>query len=289
MDALQRANTEKFLRKLNKQGHSEEEIEEASKLMDKMNKAESFEEFMDACEDIFGDEDGEYANEDDETDKPMDESFFTEDMFGFEEDIFTSDTEQYTKGEDDWQHTADTASDHHQRQLDQLLKKSSITKLFRRVAKVIHPDLEQDAELKKQKHHQMSQLIKARDERDIPLILQIYKEVIGELPDEFSSTDYQSLTQLLNYKIEELRNQKNDILIENPKYSAFYEWFYAKNPQQEKRNIASFKREVEQNVRNYLLLAAEITSIKTLRPFLEERQHLHAMSRFGVDFEDVQF
>lgn len=291
MDALQRANAEKFLHKLRKQGHSEEEIEEAGKVMDAMNNAESFEEFMAACENIFGEDEREATDAEEASEEPMEESFFTDDMFGFDDDLFANDTNEYQDQDDidDWQHATDTAWDQHQRQLNQLLKKSSITKLFRRIAKAIHPDLEPDPKLKEHKHQQMSQLIIARDEKDIALILQIYKEVIGELPDEFSSTDYESLTKLLNYKIEELRDQKNAILHENPRYQAYYEWFYAKNQQQEKRNIASYKKEVELNVTNYLLLSVEITSIKTLRPFLEERRQMHLMNRFDRDFGDIPF
>ena len=290
MDALQRTKSEKFLNKLRKQGHSEEELEEASRLVDAMHNSESFEEFMASCENIFGEDDNpeQETNSSDELDKQN----VTEDMFGPDESLFGNDTDfnEYINSEYEDAFFEETeAEKRQQRQLTQLLKKSSITKLFRRIAKAIHPDLETDPALKKQKHQKMSQLIIARDEKDIALILQLYNEIIGDLPDEFSTDDYQALTKLLNHKIEELRDNKNAILAEKPQYGPYYEWFYAKNSHQEKQNISDFKAQLSRLSTNYILIASEITSIKSLRPFLEERQHQSLMNRFSQNFGDIPF
>ncbi len=158
-----------------------------------------------------------------------------------------------------------------QRSLDQLIKGSSINKLFRRIAGVLHPDREQDIALQKIRHQQMSELVEARDRGDVLKIFALYAEHVGESPLSLIDSDLDKVTQLLREQARRLQAEKQDVLYGDPLKADIYREFYSKSDQGIERKIrkhVEIRQQQELEERN---ITNCLTSLKALKPFLESR------------------
>lgn len=157
------------------------------------------------------------------------------------------------------------------RSLQQLLKKSSINTLFRRLARLLHPDREQDESLKAQRHEQMSQLIQAREQNDLFTLFNLYQEHTGEFPLESLSGDSDQVLELLKAHTQELREQQETLIYADPLRAHLYDRFYDKKPKMRERKLQRYCAELREIIANERQLTRSIRSIATLKPYLEER------------------
>jgi len=214
----------------------------------------------DMFEDLFADFEQE-TEEQNEGDEPFEDS---EDP-DFWDHIF----EEFRHAEEE----ADQESRDQTRSLQQLLKKSSINTLFRRLARLLHPDREQDESLKAQRHEQMSKLIHAREHNDLFTLFNLYHEHTGELPLESLSGDNDQVLNLLKAHTQELREQQETIIYDVPLCGQFYDRFYDKNPKMRERKLRQYCKELREMIASERQLTRSIHSIATLKPYLEERFH----------------
>ncbi len=270
---------EKLLKKLKKEGAPEEELEAAAEMFDRFKNAspEELDVMRDALfEEIFGS-----AAED------LEESLnATEDMFGDNESFFDSDFNEHDIpfGDDMFEESVNEGISPEGDILQNLINETSVNKLFRRIARQIHPDLEQDDASKQAKNQQMGRLIQAREEKDIATILNMHIEVFGAAPTDLPESDFPKLTKLINFQIEKVKAEKYELLQEKPFNSVFYDWFYAKTPKAEARRVQDFITESKEETKALRRVAKDITSITTLRNYLENRYHA---SRFNMpDFSE---
>lgn len=208
----------------------------------------------------------------------------TADMF---EDLFAefgSDTQQRSEEDeapDYWEHLfdefirdeeeADQARCDQTQSLQQLLKKSSINTLFRRLARLLHPDREQDESLKALRHDQMSQLIQAREHNDLFTLFNLYQEHIGEFPLESLSGDSDQVLALLKAHTQELREQQETMIYADPVRGRLYDLFYDNKPKMRERKLQRYLVELRELIANERGITRSIRSIATLKPYLEER------------------
>lgn len=253
---------EKELKKLAKEGVDEQVISELREMADRARQAESpeaLEELMrSALEEAMEDSD-----DFEETAQPEDSLF--EGLFDDEEELAGNDF-------GDGGEFAQQQADQH-KALDRLFKDSSINKLFRRITKKWHPDLEPDEQKKAKRHQQMCELIEARDNKDIAYILQAYQETFGTMPDNFPEQDYVNLTQVLKAMTEQLSENSGEVLEQIPYGHAYYDLFYRKNKQYEAAAIDNHIQQLKQLKNDYQRMCADITSIPSLKRCLEERMY----------------
>jgi len=158
---------EKHERKLLKKGFTQEQIDEMNEFTQKMDEAIAAKargedgDIPPEIEDLFEDLFGEFDLEEGENpfDIPDDDSFYGEQEHMYDEQMKFAEQEKNTQNE-----------------LNQLLKATPIAQLFRKISRVIHPDLEKDENKKGERHEQMAKLIQAREQKDIPTILNMYSE-----------------------------------------------------------------------------------------------------------------
>ena len=266
--------SEKLLKRLAKQGHSQEELAEAEELVNSLKNADSLEEFLEQTakqfkdngmdhDDLFDDELFDF-----DTDDPSSDGGSNTD--NFDDDFFQNDF-------DDWLETEQAAQD---AEISRLIKATSINKLFRKIARALHPDLEQDEDKKLEKHDKMARLLEAREQKDIAYILQLYTDTFGQLPDDFPQKDFTKLTKVINVKIEQAKQDKDDILYSTPFHGLYHEWFSATTKQKEALNIQSFIKGVKQDRQMYEDQANDITSIAKLKAYLETRMR---SNMYGFD------
>ncbi|BCD99357.1 hypothetical protein [Marinagarivorans cellulosilyticus] len=214
---------EKELSKLAKEGVDEDQIAQLRELGDKARQANSPEELEELLRKVL-EEAMEESDSLDEEAAPAADLF--EDLFGDSADSeFGAGDDFFGHESSDFEDLFDEDELQH-KELDRLFKASSINKLFRRITKKIHPDLEPDETKKAERHQQMCQLIEARENKDIAYILQTYTETFDALPDHFPEQDYVNLTQILKVMTERLSQQKLDALESIPFGHVYYDLFY---------------------------------------------------------------
>ena len=167
--------------------------------------------------------------------------------------------------------------------LKRLMKSSSINRLFRKIAAVLHPDKETDEAKRQQKNHLMSELIQARNSNDIPTIFSFYAKYVGESPLQELGGDLDSISQLLERQYIDLRHMKESIPHDDPLTGILYQQFYRKSAAATKRAVNKHLKEMETNSHTLLSLRQEITSLAKLKPYLEVHYDL-LLDEEGRDF-----
>lgn len=105
--------------------------------------------------------------------------------------------------------------------------KLSVERLFRQLAKVLHPDREQDEKAKAAKHVLMSECLKARQDKDINALLTLYCEHVGELPDDLNNNSHNELVKALEKQLKELQMQLRDKRFSDPLHTQIVERYSA--------------------------------------------------------------
>lgn len=183
---------------------------------------------------------------------------------GYWEQLF----EEFIREEEE----AEQARESNTNGLRQLLKKSSINTLFRRLARVLHPDREQDERRKAHRHEQMSQLLEAREQNDLYTLFSLYEEHMGQSPLESlcEETD-EDLLALLKAHTRELREQQETLIYADPLRGLFYDHFYDKKPKTRARKLQQYCQDLRKTIDNERQITRSITSVATLKPYLEAR------------------
>lgn len=219
----------------------------------------------------FGDFDSPMFDEDD----PLVEDMFQELFAEFEQADTESDSEQSwgEAGADEaffqQQRAHEQLRQDESRALKQLMKSSSMNRLFRKVAGILHPDKEPDETARRDKNRLMGELIQARNTNDIPRIFAFYAEYVGQSPLKELGQDLDGVTQLLERQYLYLCDQKERLWDEDPLAGALYRRFHRKTPAATQRAINKHLQETRAQTSALQALPQEITSLKTLKPYLE--------------------
>ena len=154
-------------------------------------------------------------------------------------------------------------------------------RLFRSTAGQLHPDRESDPILRDEKHALMSQLLEARKHGDVMTIVEMYQKYVAD-DASLSKSDERELITTLKQQIDELACEKEEYSFQSPLHRIAFETFYF--PSQRKTDQA-FKQHIQrmkQTVSEVESQALNIRTLKTLKPYLEERYEEH---RFFDPFE----
>lgn len=262
---------QKMFEKLAKKGVGEDEINQIKSLAEKVSGATTQEEKEALLKEAFSHVDPE----DDDLNDGLG-SLFDEDP----ENLF-DDFDPFA-GDD----FSDDGEEEELKRLNKLFSQSAINKLFRRMSRALHPDLEQDPDKKQEKHHKMVALIEARDQKDIAYLLQTYKELFGQLPESFPDEDYEKLIPLVLHMIDKVKAEKFKVFDDIPMSSVFYEIFYDKNIKKENANIQRHVKFLKDREKALQSIAQDITSIAKLRNWIEIRQDDRAAATIA-DFDDL--
>lgn len=143
-------------------------------------------------------------------------------------------------------------------------------RLFRAAAGKLHPDRETDPDKRKQKQTLMAQLLTARKDGDVMTIVEFYQQYVDD-DSNLSKADEKQLLDSLKLQISALHEAQEDYSRESPLHHMAFESFYHPSA---KKTAQAFKHHI-QYMKQLALVAIsqsqEIRSLKTLKPYLEER------------------
>ncbi|NND93133.1 MAG: hypothetical protein HKN42_19915 [Granulosicoccus sp.] len=164
----------------------------------------------------------------------------------------------------------DTAPDHVNPGRPVAIDDSVFKRLFRQTAAALHPDKEHDAQLQVEKHELMSQLLKARKERDLISLLRLH-ERHAVADSSLSSADEKRLEGVLLQSIDEQHNRMDDIIRKSPMHYLAFSQFYDQQPSVVELNIASHLQQIDRKKHTMLDFVDEVRTLKRLKELLRER------------------
>jgi len=150
------------------------------------------------------------------------------------------------------------------------LTNDAFQQLFRATAAKLHPDREPDAELRLEKQQLMAKLLKARKQGDLITVLELYETWVGEHAG-FNKTDERALTQTVRQWLENLDDEKDDIIMQTPLHCRAYNQFHNKSKRKVDTAFEQYLRSLEKQHTALNKCSEQIRSLVTLKPWLEER------------------
>ena len=149
-------------------------------------------------------------------------------------------------------------------------------RLFRSTAARLHPDREPDPGLREVKQGLMSDLLKARKTGDVMTILELYQEYVDS-EQIFTKADEKQLITALEHQIFDLQGEQTQIIEQSPAHQMAYERFYYSSKKKTDKAIAEHLIQVSQDKIDIERTVKEIRSLKTLKPWLEQRYEVRSI------------
>lgn len=150
--------------------------------------------------------------------------------------------------------------------------KLSVERLFRQLAKVLHPDREQDEVEKEKKHVLMSQLLEARKGNDINALLNLYCEHIGELPDDIDVNSHNELIAALEQQLKELQLELRQKRFADPLQSMIVERYSSSNAADCEQRINNHAKSLDIEIDAASALLLSLSTVDGLLDALDERR-----------------
>ena len=176
------------------------------------------------------------------------------------------------KCKDDLNNTDDSV------QLDETISslenKLSIERLFRQLAKVLHPDREQDENIRAKKQTLMSECLKARQEKDINALLTLYCEHVGELPDDLNNNSHDELVGALEAQLKRLQADLRTKRFGDPIVAMIVERYSSSNQQDCERRIQNHAKSLQEEITSARELDKHLNSHDELLDALDARRAL---------------
>ncbi|MBS9780255.1 MAG: hypothetical protein KGV51_06475 [Moraxellaceae bacterium] len=160
-----------------------------------------------------------------------------------------------------------------------------IQKIYRRTARILHPDKQNDDNKKEVLQDIMSQLNHAKDNQDVATLIELYMTHVNnsnlDIEGEFDS---KQLVASLSLQLNQLQNDYDEFLYEFPlsEYAISRLKTISKRPKEKQ----VWLEELAEEAKNYKQLRQEMTSLKKLKPMLKERyeqQKIVYLNNFFID------
>jgi hypothetical protein len=213
--------------------------------------------------------------------KPKQHDSKQDDMFGFDDVEKQESTQNFIDEEDPWEYDDnpweqqespwETQAKADAKDAEALFNASAINKMFRQLAKIFHPDLEQDEQQKAIKHEQMANLLKAREKQDVLTIFELFCIHGGKGLPSFDDQELKRLSELLKQQVRNLQLEKKEALYENRFHGIVYERFYRKNPQLITLALKEHKEGVRKTTADSQRLVKKTATLKALTRELTAR------------------
>jgi len=134
-----------------------------------------------------------------------------------------------------------------------------INRLFRRIARAVHPDREQDD---------------ARDDGDIATLLSLYTEHVGELPDTWSDSSTSELVTALEVQLRELEHRSASLQIQNPLLQLILDRYLGYDTHDVERRIESHRDSLTLKIDRLHAQRSELKNKEGFIEALEERKRI---------------
>jgi len=216
-----------------------------------------------------GNAQGDFLEEDDDDLDNTMKVYFDDDSAEEEalEELLRKLRAEFEGDDDEWEYDNDSpsASSSENPITDGVLKR-----LFQQTAAVLHPDKEPDEQRRREKHDLMSQLLKARKERDLITIVKLHEEH-STAASSFSTEDEQALESVLIEYLNQQQERMDDIIHQSPMHRMAYSEFYSQKPATVSRKIKAHLKKIDDRHQSMIHFLAEVKTLKRLKETLAAR------------------
>ncbi|WP_134395846.1 hypothetical protein [Flavobacterium psychrophilum] len=184
-----------------------------------------------------------------------------------------------------------------QKQLEkeQKIEKTDIDfqKIYKKLAKLAHPDLYKSKDEKATKEEQMQRLTKAWNERDYYELLMLWLEIDPQntIELEINQTNQKNIIAQLNSKIKEIEAETYQVKFHFDD-TAFYYQFNASSEKAIHTNIEKYKKTLKENLEMTASKHLEVEKTKTFKIILnniyqsnQESDFRNYLDDLGIDFD----
>jgi hypothetical protein len=204
-----------------------------------------------------------------------------DDLFGVFENGEDRETDDKPKFEDFF-----SSEDHQEKPSEQnLFSDKWLRNIFRRTANALHPDKARNEATRKEKEGLMTQLLIARQENDVFGLLNLYMQYVDSDDLLITHETMQKLCEQLKEQKNQLAEDKDQLLYENPMYAALYERLHSRSKKKRDQNIERHIQGVQESIQELLEFVASLRNLTVLKTHLEYRYQEH---RFAI-FNDEPF
>ena len=159
---------------------------------------------------------------------------------------------------------------HHQAS-DALYSDKQITKLYRQLAKQLHPDKETDEEKKSEKSALMQQLSQAKKDKDVVALFMLAQQ---HLPDHEMVMDEDMLERLkmtLTEKIEQLNLDYQDLKHGGDIKNIIWQRFGGGNKASRQKGLREYREHLKKESQELLAQSQEVKTVKQIQERLKQR------------------
>ncbi len=213
----------------------------------------------------------------DDPDEDIDESDFIDDDFDDWSDTAFEEEAEQSHSRDSYYEEARLES---QKKKKQTFDKTIVNKLFRRTAKALHPDHEQNPVRREEKQALMKNLLEARKSGNIAMIFKLYREHVDNATITIDLPELQPMIDLLVQQIEELDQLYQQKSSQSPMHDWVSNHIVGKSEKRRVAALAELKRDLEDDIKRTKQLHPYLASLAKLKPLLEERYEQHLFSYF---------
>ncbi|MEY8263348.1 MAG: hypothetical protein RPR98_04005 [Bermanella sp.] len=153
----------------------------------------------------------------------------------------------------------------------QLMNEKWIRNLFRRTARALHPDKEQDAQKRAHKQALMSELLDARDKQDVMTMMLMYNQHVDDSELALAEDEMHSLCDMLEEQKYQLDAARDDIVQQSPLYEMLHANLHSASKKTRERNINEYLASVQEGIEQQLAMVAYLRNLTRLKAVLEER------------------
>ncbi|WP_448512415.1 hypothetical protein [Photorhabdus laumondii] len=170
-----------------------------------------------------------------------------------------------------------------QKKLDSLFKSQEVSQMYRKIAKVLHPDREQDLDEKKKKNQLMVQLSKAKKDNDVWTIIDMYHKYIDPT-FSFNSRDISNINKLLKARIDRLADELNQLKKSDSLPGMIWRTLGGNTSKAIENNLREHCKKLQQHIENEIQLRENLRSLTVLKNYLAERRNTFEFEQEIIDY-----
>lgn len=150
----------------------------------------------------------------------------------------------------------------------------NIDKLFRRIARVVHPDRELDETKKAEKHAIMSDCLQARENDDIAQLLTLYANHVGDLPGTWSDESTGELVSALEEQLGVLETRCAALHCQDPVLQMILDRYAGYDTDDIDRQIQTHRDNLSLKIKRLKLQRTSLNTKQGWTDGLEERRDI---------------
>jgi hypothetical protein len=190
-----------------------------------------------------------------------------DDIFGFNNDAKASfDDFDFDQFSENAFNQADTNP-----RTSQLINEKWIRNLFRRTARALHPDKEQDPVKREHKQSLMSELLNARDTQDVMTMMLMYNQHVDDSELVLGEDEMQSLCGLLQEQHHELDEARWDIIQQSPLHESLHETLHGATKKTRDKKLKQHLENVQDGIDYQFEVVSHLRNLARLKEVLEDR------------------